>query len=307
MSPTEIITRLYELGHFHNPGNPTGVTKADLPNLKLHDAVVQIAIQSFTEFMTGKVSDPADPKVIARITEPRCGFPDYPYPEGVSAAQMEANWPGGCRGKLKFSRSFRALPGMSEEDTDRAFHGMSNNWTYALTDVDVTSAPIGDRSAHIYAGLKALGGGTLAWSYLATNNCSDKLEQAYDNTRSWNLALAITVASHEVGHALGLPHNRDGTALMYPSIHSKSMARLGYPNATDLAQAKGLGYTLSGSEPPRPSDLYRPRPHTPVPPVDPTDPTEPLPPGQLWFKGELVAMIGDKEVGEFILRPKPEV
>lgn len=307
MTPTEIITRLYDLGHFHNPANPTGVKQSDLPNLKLHDTAVRTAIQSFTEFMTGNITDPADPKTIALITEPRCGFPDYPYPEGVLPAQAEANWPVGCRGKLKFSRSFKSLPGMSEEDTSRAFIGMSNNWTYALNDVDVNANAIGDSSAHIYAGLKALGGGTLAWSFLANNSCSDKLEQAYDNTRSWNLALAITVSSHEVGHALGLPHNRDGDALMYPSIHSRSLARLGYPNSTDLAQAKGLGYVLSGSQPPKPSDLYRPRPHTPVPTPDPDEPDSPIPPGKLWFKGGFTLMSNETELGEFILVPKPKV
>jgi hypothetical protein len=302
VTPAETIERLYSLGHFHNPKYPTGVTKAHLPTLRLHDKEVRMAIQSYVDFMTGdNDADPDNPESLELIAEPRCGYPDFPYPEGIQAAQMEANWPTTCRGKLRFGRNFRSLPGMSESDTDKVFIAMCNNWSYALEDVEIVLGAYQD--AHIYAGLKSLGGSTLAWSFLARNSCSERLEQAYDSGRNWTLSLGCPVASHEVGHALGLPHNNDRDALMYPSIHDRSIARRGYPNATDLNQAKGLGYKLSGKAAPTLEDIYRPRPHTPVPPVDPTDP---LPPGQLWFKGSFTAMIGDKEVGEYILTPKPQ-
>jgi len=316
MTPTEIIKRLYSLGHFHNPSHPTGVKETDLDNLKLHDESVRIAIRSYQQFMTiefdkfalaehgrlGVADGDVGPATKTLIDMPRCGFPDYPYPEGLMAAQMQASWPRTCRGELKFSRNFKTLPNLSEEDTDKIFHGMSNNWTYALTDVDVTSTAVGQKNgAHIYAGLLALGRSVLAWSYLARDRCNVQLEQAYNTDTRWNLALAITVATHEVGHALGLPHNNDGSALMYPSIHSESMKRLGYPNSTDLAQAKGLGYQLSGASAPKPEDLYRPRPHTP------TDPTDPLPPGDYWFKGGFELMSKKQSLGNFILVPKPEV
>lgn len=315
MTPTEMIQRLYDLGHFHNPKYATGVTKADLPKLGLHHASVRLAIQSYQEFMTvdfdrlalekhgrlGIADGEVGPATESLMSEPRCGFPDYPYPEGVMAAQQNANWPNACRGRLIFSRNFKALPGLSESQTDEVFHGMSNNWTYALDDVEIVSAGVTNgQGSHIHAGLKNLSGTTLAWSYLATNNCNDQLEQAYD-TRNWDRTLGITVSSHEVGHALGLPHNRDGDALMYPSIHQRSLGRSGYPNATDLAQAKGLGYKLSGGQPPDPGDLYRPRPHTPTDP-GPGDP----PSGKLRFEGEFTAMIDNQEFGKFILSPKPE-
>lgn len=316
MTPTEIIKRLYSLGHFHNPAHPTDVTEADLAGLQLHSPAVRIAIASYQEYFAGEFDALAlqehgrlgiadgelGPATKSLIGMPRCGFPDYPV--GVMAAgAQEANWPNACRKNLKFARSFKSAPGLTEADTDRAFWAPANNWTYALADVEMVavngSTSRGD--ARIYAGLKSLEGSTLAWSYLATNNCNDWLEQAYDTGRNWGLAYLATVASHEIGHALGLPHNRDQDALMYPSIHSRSVGRRGYPNSTDLAQAKGLGYSLSDSQPPTEANLYRPRPHGPTDP-DPVPPT-----GEHWFRGGFMLMQGDAEQGEYILTPKPRV
>lgn len=318
MNQEELISRLYSLGHFDNPAHLTGVTADDVPRLKLHDKEVRTAIASYQEYFSGQfdalalekhgrlgIADgESGPATEALLELPRCGFPDFPV--GVMAAgAQEANWPDACRRNLKFARNFKAAPGLSEEDTNRAFWAPSNNWTYALADLEMISVDgaTSRGDARIYAGLKSLGGSTLAWSYLARNQCNDWLEQAYDTGRTWALAYLATVASHEVGHAIGLPHNRDQDALMYPSIHSRSIARRGYPNATDLAQAKGLGYALSGSQPPSIDDVYRPRPH--VPPDGPDDPDPPT--DSYWFSGGFTLMDGEKPVGKFILTPKPEV
>ena len=318
MNGSELKRWLFEKGHFHNPEMPTGIMESDVDLISLTSPEMQTAIRSYQDFMRHNLDQltlqehgrlaiadgdigPATEKL---FDMPRCGFPDFEVPGAVMAAKQEANWPRACRGSIKFGLAFEKAPGMTADDTLKAFIGAVNNWNYALTDLNGT-VQRGRSGANIWAGLGRLGGSTLAWSYLAQNSCQTVLEQRYDNDRSWALNFLSTVASHEIGHAYGLPHNRDGSALMYPSIHSKSLARRGYPNNTDLGQAKGLGYTLSGSPPPTLANQYRPMPHTPDVPDEP-DPPEP-PAETLVFRGSFEAFDGSKSLGQFILTPKPEV
>lgn len=314
----KIIRRLWDLGHFRNPAHPAGVTEDELPILQLHDAPVRIAIASFQEFMAsdfdrfsldehkriGHADGEIGPATESLFEMPRCGFPDY-----LEAGLEEANWPTGCRGKLRFGRDFASLPGMSQEDTDKAFWAAVNNITAAIADIDIVSANHGDISnLQVLAGLKRLSGSTLAWSYLARNNCSDKLHQAYNTRVAWALRKAATVGTHELIHAMGGPHVRDNDATMYPSIHSRSLARYGYLNDTDLSMMRGIGYSLSGADQPSLEDLFYPRDRPKPDPPKPEPPT-PQPPGpnEYWFSGDFDLMRGDDSLGKYILTPKPEV
>lgn len=321
MEAEAIIQRLYELGEFHNPKYMEGVTREDLPKFRLHDRPVINAIKSiqemmipnledFTEFHYGRrealIDGDVGPATDDLLEFPRCGFPDYPVPDGTLAmGRQEANWPTACRGKLTAGRNFASLPGSNREDTDGVWWASANNWTWALEDVAITVAEVNDSSADVYASLKRLSGSTLAWSYLAQNSCSVQLAQAYNTATNWGAKdFAATVKSHEDGHAWGLPHNNDRDALMYPSIHSRSVARHGYPNSTDLSVARGLGYKLSDKSGPPPRDkLYLPRPwDEPEEPDEPDDPEDPL---QVRLRGTTTVYVGGEAVGDFIFTPKP--
>lgn len=314
--PTErILERLFELGHFHNPETPSEVQATDLANMRLTDPEAVAALKSAQEFMAADLSGftferhgrPAHadgvlgPATVDLLAMPRCGCPDYPIPGDARSAILEANWPGACRGNLRFGRVFNELPGLSKADTDKVWWAVCNNWSQALTDVNMESAVVGERAVQILAGLKALSGSTLAWSYLARNSCNVILEQAYNTKVRWSLAMACATASHEVGHALGFEHDPNRESLMFYSVHQAGIARYGYPNAADMKQAQRLGYKPSGL-PQLPLDrLFGPPQKDPPtePPTDPGGPTDPDAPG--------LRVVGSVPGGEIYFRPTVRV
>lgn len=93
-------------------------------------------------------------------------------------------------------------------------------------------------------------GGTLAWSELPCGGAR-QLQQRYDAQELWTPEMLLAVACHEIGHAIGIPHIRDGN-LMAP-YYNPAVTR---PQAGDIAEAVR-------------------RYGEPVGPVDPVDPTEP--------------------------------
>jgi hypothetical protein len=307
-----IIKFLYDLGYLTNrPGHETTISEDDLDKLKLTDEIVRESIREYMlrynsemDILSAKHHDgrPAiidgdvGPAFEELIGLPRCGFPDY-LPAG--ADMQEANWPTACRGKLKFGRSFQGIKGLTAEQVTQAFWASANNWTYALEDVDMVVGAPGDRTGcHRYANAGPISGSTLAWSYLANNSCSSVLQQLYNTNVNWTLIYLATVASHEDGHALGLHHNNDRAALMFPSIHSASQARRGAPNATDLAGMRNLGYKLSGKTCPA-DKLFLPRPHdVPAPDPDPKDPTDPT-----VFKSGRIVLDSGVDLGRFMFFP----
>lgn len=121
-----------------------------------------------------------------------------------------------------------------------------------------------DPNANILANVDAMDGpgGVLGESYLPCGNVNPRtqLTQRYDTGENWTLSFLYRVILHEVGHALGLPHAPQGSAVMSPYL-------------TDFATPQGWDIQQM-------QQRYPGAPITPQVPDPPAKPPEPDEPGE---------------------------
>ena len=185
------------------------------------------------------------PASMELLNTPRCGCSD-------TEAVEEANWPDSCRNDITVWWDLAGL-NISKERSDEEMRAAYKSW---YDRVELQFREVETSSARIHSHTGPLSGSTLAWSYLATNNCGSKLEQRYNTRVNWqrDRNYLQAVAAHEIGHALGCPHINNTSALMNPYITSITV-----PQRLDLELMQRLGYTIRTSPP-------TPKPPTPNPP-----------------------------------------
>lgn len=177
---------------------------------------------------------------------PRCDCPDF-IDGAPASARAEARWPDACKDSIIAAYRFDGL-NLSSDEVAKRWVAAQISWNKRIN-VDLTLDNTRFNEAQIWATDGPLSGNTLAWSMLANNSCSSRLEQRYNTKVNWDGQYFQAVKAHEDGHALGLPHlTNDPESLMYPYARR----HIYLPQAGDVALAVKLGYEERGEEPENP-------------------------------------------------------
>jgi len=322
MTPQEIIRRLWDLGHFHNPAHPTGVKLEDLPKLKLTDRSVSIAMASYQEFMAvdfdrfsavhhnrpGICDGDVGPASIDLLNIERCGYPDYEMArteEATGSGSWPANchpsWPGVHTFTLQVDKS--GMPSFlgDKNDPNSLFEQCFQRQREAYADMGIVFVREDRNNKANTLVTWQRGAGWIGLAIVPSRfSCGLRIWAKFDNAYrpgqmfdQWSRLLA-----HEFGHNMGMSHSRGG--IMNPSITSGVFTPTAWRGDPSEAILKrnfgGVPVPIDGPNPP-------PKPD-PDPKPDPKpDPT----PGRVYFGGSVTAMVDGKSIGEFILTPKPRL
>lgn len=203
LSSAEILQRLYDLGYFYDK------SFADVKNLA--GAALKRAVQAYQRFSGLDPSGRVDERTASLMSRRRCGLPDMQ----LRADDVSCKWP---MKRVTYFSSL-TLPGLSEEQIATAYDIACQQWT-AVCGIELVRAK-SMRTANIYArsgvggknGLDSRGG-TLGWSDMPCDaQPNSRIRQMYDEAEDWSFNMLVAVSSHEIGHALGLPHLPKGNLM----------------------------------------------------------------------------------------------
>uniref|UniRef100_A0A4X1TRI8 Matrix metallopeptidase 20 n=1 Tax=Sus scrofa TaxID=9823 RepID=A0A4X1TRI8_PIG len=176
-------------------------------------------IKELQAFFGLRVTGKLDRTTMDVIKRPRCGVPD------VANYRLFPGEPKWKKNTLTY-RISKYTPSMTPAEVDKAMEMALQAWSSAVPlsfvrvnagEADIMiSFETGDHGdSYPFDGPR----GTLAHAFAPGEGLGG--DTHFDNAEKWTMGMngfnLFTVAAHEFGHALGLAHSTDPSALMYPT------------------------------------------------------------------------------------------
>ena len=224
----QIASFLIKLGHGAGLGlSPAGMA-VDAVFAFLQNGGFTGLVKAFQTFHGLKPSGALDADTLAKINANRCAHADvmasttlckWPVSKVTWSQKVSlATLPGELLAPI-YTRAWAAWADVCGIEPDQVLPGIPAN----------VEAMSGSGKKYSLDGP----GGVLAWSQLPCGaSAGTRLSQVFDSSEQWDADMFLAVATHEIGHAIGIPHLGAGT-LMNPYYTPGITA----PTAGDIAEA----------------------------------------------------------------------
>lgn len=246
MKISDILTLLWDSGHFRNPANTLSwnVKRADLLTIPLSHPAVKEAVRSYQDFQS-EILEPFSlaihnrsaihdgeigPATRALFAVERCGCPDYPTAEALAdglilEATGSGSWPANCLPDWKDTHAITIAvddsgmasflrPVFETEVWARVQKAYSEIGVMLVRQDDNPRANLQTSFRSSVGGMGAIGLAIVPNGQTCQMSVWNRFKAGYQPRNIVNEW--VTLIMHELGHNMGLNHSRGG--VMNPSI-----------------------------------------------------------------------------------------